>query len=390
MRIPFPAVGITGLGCVSPLGIGRAATERNLRESREGISPVRLFPVEGCQSRTAGQVEDALAGHAIGIVPRSRRWTRAAQMILVAAHEALAARPGFKPDCVVVGTTSGGMTLGEEFYRAAVSKTRLTAAARRILAYPPQQPVHQMLNALRLEAPVRVVSNACASGTNALGLACQMIRSGAARRVLAGGYDALAELVFAGFDCLHASTPGRCRPFDASRDGLVLGEGSAMFCLEQVEAEIAITGYGSSADTHHLTQPHPSGSGPLRAMRGALECAGVAPSEVDYINAHGTGTPLNDASEARAILSLCPGTPVSSTKGLTGHALGAAGAIEAAFCCVSMQGEFLPANINFTRTEDEFPLHIVANQSRPERIRRAVSNSFGFGGANASILLERR
>jgi 3-oxoacyl-[acyl-carrier-protein] synthase II len=390
MRIPFPAVGITGLGCVSPLGIGLAATDESLRQSREGIGPVRLFSVEGCQSQTAGQVSDALTDHARAIAPRARRWTRAAQMLLVATDEALSARPGFVPDCVVVGTTSGGMTLGEEFYRAAVTSTRVASAARRILAYPPQQPVHQVLGVLGLDAPVRVVSNACASGTNALGLACQMIRSGAAKRVLAGGYDALAELVFAGFDCLRASTAGRCRPFDASRDGLVLGEGAAMFCLEQADAEISITGYGSSADTHHLTQPHPSGSGPLRAMRGALECTGASPSEIDYINAHGTGTPLNDASEARAILSLCPETPVSSTKGLTGHALGAAGAIEAAFCYIAMAGEFLPANINFTRTEDEFPLRIVANESRPARLRRVVSNSFGFGGANAAILLERQ
>jgi 3-oxoacyl-[acyl-carrier-protein] synthase II len=389
MRIPFPAVGITGLGCVSPLGLGLAATEQSLRASREGIGPVRLFSVEGCQSRTAGQVEESLTDQAVAIVPRSRRWTRAAQMLLVAAREALEARPGFAPDCVVVGTTSGGMTLGEEFYRAALTNTRMAAAARRMLGYPPPQPVHQVLNALGIPAPVRIVSNACASGTNAIGLACQMIRSGAARRVLAGGYDALAELVFAGFDCLRASTPGRCRPFDADRDGLVLGEGAALFCLEKKDAEVRVTGYGSTADTHHLTQPHPSGSGPLRAMRGALESAGILPGAVDYINAHGTGTPLNDASEARAILAICPDSPVSSTKGLTGHALGAAGAIEAAFCHIALRGEFLPANVNFSRPEDDLPLRIVANESRPARLRHVLSNSFGFGGANATILLSR-
>jgi 3-oxoacyl-[acyl-carrier-protein] synthase II len=389
MRIPFPAVGITGLGCVSPLGIGLPATEKNLRASRAGIRPVRLFPVDGCQSRTAGQVDESLTEQAVAVAPRARRWTRAAQMLLVAAREALDARPGFRPDCVVIGTTSGGMTLGEEFYRAALANTRLTAAARRMLAYPPPQPVHQVLDALGIKAPVRIVSNACASGTNAIGLGCQMIRSGAARRVLAGGYDALAELVFAGFDCLRASTPDRCRPFDAARNGLVLGEGASVFCLEQKDSDVCVSGYGSTADTHHLTQPHPSGSGPLRAMQGALDCAGLAPSDIDYINAHGTGTPLNDASEARALLALCPEAPVSSTKGLTGHALGAAGAIEAAFCAVAMRGNFLPANINFTHTEDEFPLRIVANESRPATPRRVLSNSFGFGGANATILLTR-
>jgi 3-oxoacyl-(acyl-carrier-protein) synthase len=389
MRIPFPPVGITGFGCVSPLGLGRAATEQSLRASRSGIGPVRLFSVEGCQSRTAGQVEEALTEEAVAITPRTRRWTRAAQMVLVAAREALDARPGFVPDAVVVGTTSGGMTLGEEFYRAAVTHTRLAAAARRTFGYPPPQPVYLALRALGIRAPIRIVSNACASGTNAIGLACQMIRSGAARRVLAGGYDAIAELVFAGFDCLRASTPGICRPFDAARDGLVLGEGAALFCLEREDAALRVTGYGSAVDTHHLTQPHPSGTGPLRAMRAALECAGLAPEDVDYINAHGTGTPLNDASEARALLALCPRTPVSSTKGLTGHALGAAGAIEAAFCCLALNGGFLPANVNFSHTEDEFPLQIVANESRPADLRHALSNSFGFGGANATILLSR-
>jgi 3-oxoacyl-[acyl-carrier-protein] synthase II len=390
MPILFPAVEISGFGCVSPLGIGRAATLGNLRRSRDGISPVRLFSVEGCQARTAGQVGPELAKEAAAICRRARRWTRAAQMILVAAREALDANPGFVPDCVVMGTTSGGMTLGEDFYRAAMRGVGATSAARRVLAYPPQQPVLQALRALGHDVPVRVISNACASGSNALGLACQMIRSGAARRVLAGGYDALAELVFAGFDCLRASTPDKCRPFDAARNGLALGEGAALFCLEAGGSGLCVTGYGSAADTHHLTQPHPSGSGPLRAMQRALACANLDPAAVDYINAHGTGTPLNDASEARALLALCPQTPVSSTKGMTGHALGAAGAIEAAFCCLAMQGEFLPANINFARTEEEFPLRVVANESRPGKVRRVLSNSFGFGGANATILLELR
>ena len=160
-----------------------------------------------------------------------------------------------------------------------------------------------------------------------------------------------------------------------------------MFCLEKADSDLSITGYGSSADTHHLTQPHPSGWGPLTAMRRALESAHADPASVEYINAHGTGTPLNDSSEARAILALCPKAPVSSTKSMTGHALGAAGAIEAAFCCLALSEEFLPSNINFIQSE--FPLDIVANQIRSQKIRRVVSNSFGFGGANAAVVLER-
>jgi 3-oxoacyl-[acyl-carrier-protein] synthase II len=387
MRVPFPRIAISGFGCVSPLGIGLPSTIESLRHSRDGIGPVRLFSVEKCVAKTAGQVEENLREVAASILARSKRWTRAAQMILVAMTEALAAKPRFIPDCIVMGTTSGGMSLGEEFYRSLASGLPAWSATRKVRAYAPQEPVMQAMSTFGFSSPVRIVSNACASGTNALGLACQMIRAGTARRVLAGGYDALSQLVFAGFDCLRAMTAEKCRPFDAGRTGLSLGEGAAVFCLEKADCDLSITGYGSSTDTHHLTQPHPSGCGPLSAMRRALESANADPTSVEYINAHGTGTPLNDSSEARAILAICPNAPVSSTKSMTGHALGAAGAIEAAFCCLALRAEFLPSNINFAQSE--FPLDIVANKIRPRKIHRMVSNSFGFGGSNAAVVLER-
>ncbi len=385
-------VAITGFGCVSPLGIGLEETTKNLQASRDSISPVRLFSVEGCQSKTAGQVDLSLAERAASICPKARRWTRAAQMVLLAMEEALMARPDFIPDAVIMGTTSGGMALGEKFYRSLSSNNGTVHAGRAARNYVPHQPVLETMHFKKFNAPVRIVSNACASGTNALGMGCQMIRSGAARRVLVGGYDALVELVFAGFDCLRASTAEKCRPFDSERTGLALGEGAAVFCLEKSGADspFVISGYGAATDTHHLTQPHPSGSGPFRTMRRAMEMAGITAAQIDYINAHGTGTPLNDSSEARAIAECCPNVPVSSTKGMTGHALGAAGAIEAAYCLLGMRDGFLPANINFRKTEEEFSLDIVANHIRPASPRRVLSNSFGFGGSNATVLLERR
>ncbi len=387
-RIPFVPVKIAGFGCVSPLGIGLEQTADGLRQARDGISHVRLFPVSRCRAQTAGQVGEGLAGHARSISPRARRWTRPAQMMLASMEEALRLRPDFVPDCVVIGTTSGGMTLGEAFFRAVAAGSPAWAATRQVRNYVPHEPVLQAMSVFGFHSPVRIISNACASGTNALGLAAQMIRCGAARRVLAGGYDALAELVFAGFDCLRASTSEKCRPFDAARSGLALGEGSAVFLLERGSEGLCISGYGSAVDTHHLTQPHPSGIGPREAMRRALEAADADPASIDYVNAHGTGTPLNDASEARAILGICPQAPVSSTKGMTGHALGAAGAIEAAFCSLALRDGFLPANINFNSAE--FPLNIIANTPRPARPRRVISNSFGFGGSNASVVLELR
>jgi 3-oxoacyl-[acyl-carrier-protein] synthase II len=208
---------------------------------------------------------------------------------------------------------------------------------------------------------------------------------------MALGFDALAELVFAGFDSLRAATTEKCRPFDSARTGLALGEGAACFLIEAPDdvprsaVRASVAGWGFANDNHHLTQPEPSGTGPRLSMERALADAGWA--GVDYINAHGTGTPFNDSSEAAAIRSVCPSAPVSSTKGMTGHALGAAGAIEAAFCILAMEGGFLPPNINLRETDSG--LDIVANASRPASLGRVLSNSFGFGGSNATVLLEK-
>jgi 3-oxoacyl-[acyl-carrier-protein] synthase II len=198
---------------------------------------------------------------------------------------------------------------------------------------------------------------------------------------------------------LQASTPEKIRPFDKNRTGLVLGEGAAIFALEEWESARSrgatilaeVTGYGISTDNHHLTQPHPSGIGPRQAMERALASAGRGPDEVDYVNAHGTATTFNDATEGTAIAELFAARqpPVSSTKSMMGHALGGAGAIEAAFSILALQHQFLPPNINHTETDPAWALNIVANESRTARINCVLSNSFGFGGTNASVVLER-
>ena len=384
---------ITGLGCVSPLGCDAPATRDALKAGRDGISAVRLFPVGTFLSRTAGQVPAELEGITEGLHSASRDWPRAAKLVFLAMHEALASRPGFVPDVVVAGTTSGGMDFGESFFRGRATGMPHRMARRWVRGYVPQQPVLEAMDVLGFDAPVRVVSNACASGTNALCLAAGLVRSGRAKRVLALGFDALAELVFAGFDCLRASTVEKCRPFDSARTGLALGEGAAGFLIEVMDdvpraaVRAAVAGWGFANDNHHLTQPEPSGSGPRLSMERALSDAGWAAEDVGYINAHGTGTPFNDSSEAAAIRAVCPSAPVSSTKGMTGHALGAAGAIEAAFCVLAMEEGFLPPNINLRETDSG--LDIVANTARPAKLDRVLSNSFGFGGSNATVLLEK-
>lgn len=378
---------ISGFGCACSLGFQVREVAQSLRSGSAHVVPVDLFSVDGCQAQTAAQFPDSPAELAAWIHPAAKRWSRAAQSVLVVLAEALQNHTNFQPDVVIVGTTSGGMDLGETFYRRAIAGGNLESASRRVRSYLPQTPVLDALRVFGIRAPVRVISNACASGTNALGMAWHLVRSGQANRVIAGGYDTLAQLVYAGFDCLKASTPELCRPFDAGRSGLVLGEGAAFFLIER-EGPIKIAGYGSATDTHHLTQPHPSGSGPATAMRRALEAANCEPDAVDYINAHGTGTPQNDACEAAAIQSVCPEAAVSSTKAMTGHTLGAAGAIEAAFCAISIQQQFLPPTLNFRSPDLGVSLDFVVNASRETKSRKVLSNSFGFGGANASILFE--
>ncbi|MDB6152991.1 MAG: Beta-ketoacyl synthase [Chthoniobacteraceae bacterium] len=318
--------------------------------------------------------------------------------MIAAARELREADPGFEPELTVIGTTSGGMSFGEAYYRSLIGKSRPSTRARWLANYLPQKPLLDAQQACGFFSPGQIIANACASGTNSIGHAFSLIRAGKQRRVLCGGYDAISELVFVGFDSLQASTAEKIRPFDKNRTGLVLGEGAALLALEEWESARQrgagilgeVTGYGISTDNHHLTQPHPSGIGPLQAMQRALDSAGRKPAEVDYINAHGTATAFNDSTEGTAIAQLFGdrAVPVSSTKSMMGHSLGAAGSIEAVFSLLALRHQFLPPNINYTEADPQWAIDIVANESRPARVKCVLSNSFGFGGTNASILLE--
>src|SRR5437867_8949121 len=388
-------VAVVAEGVISPLGFGLTETLDSLRKSRDCVSPVKRFSVAQCRCKTAGQVSDdrLLAGR--GEAPRSRRLHRASHMMIQALKEVLAQEPRFEPELTVIGTTSGGMSYGEHYYRSLRQAGDLRRAPTWIANYPPQKPVIDAQETFGISAPCQVIANACASGTNAIGHAFECVRSGRYQRVLAGGYDAISELVFTGFDSLQASTPEKCRPFDRHRTGMVLGEGAAILGLENLGSAqqrgapvlAEIIGYGISTDNFHITQPDPSGIGPRQAMERAVQSAHVAENEIDYINAHGTATLFNDAAEGKAISSLFNGVPVSSTKGMMGHSLGAAGAIEAVVCLLALQHQFLPPNINFRAADDDLDLNIVANETRPAVLRTVLSNSFGFGGTNASILM---
>src|SRR6266480_3143527 len=391
-------VAVVAAGVVSPLGFRLTETLDSLRNSRNCISSVTRFSVGQCRCKTAGQVSDDRLLATQAEAPRSRRLHRASHMMIQALAEVVAQEPHFEPELTVIGTTSGGMSYGEHYYRSLRQSGNLRHAPTWIANYPAQKPViDAQAEVLGFSVPCEIIANACASGTNAIGHAFECVRSGKYQRVLTGGYDALSELVFVGFDSLQASTPEKCRPFDRDRSGIVLGEGAAVLALENLETARArdacilaeIIGYGISTDNHHLTQPDPSGSGPRRAMEQALHRANRSVEAVDYINAHGTATTFNDAAEGKAITELFEGVPISSTKSMIGHSLGAAGAIEAVVCLLALQDQLLPPNINFRNPDQDLNLNIVANESRKAKIDIVLSNSFGFGGTNASVLIQK-
>src|SRR6516164_542101 len=396
VKKPQARVAVVAAGVVSPLGLGLSETLAALKTNKDCVSPVTAFEVTQCRCKTAGQVSDHHLNEQLD-GRKDRRLHRASRMMVAALGELRTQEREFKPELTIIGTTSGGMSFGQDYYRALHRHCGLRRSPQWIANYPPQKPVVDAQEAFGISAPCQIISNACASGTNAIAHAFECVRSGNYQRVLTGGYDALSELVFVGFDSLQDSTPEKCRPFDRDRSGMVLGEGAAVLALENLESASArgarimaeIIGYGISTDNYHLTQPEPSGIGPRQAMQRALESAQISAAEVDYVNAHGTATAFNDAAEGKAISALFNGVPVSSTKSMMGHSLGGAGAIEAVVCLLALLHLFFPANINFIAPDDGVDLNIVADEARPAVLNVALSNSFGFGGTNASMLMRR-
>jgi 3-oxoacyl-[acyl-carrier-protein] synthase II len=328
---------------------------------------------------------------------------RAAKLLLHAAHEAWE-QSGWLPSedlPLVLGTTGGGMSLGEELYRQAMQPpySRRGQAAR-VVHYQPQRQAMDLAQAFGFSGPVTIIANACASGANAIGHAWELLRWGRAERVLAGGYEGLSQLIFSGFDSLQALSPTECRPFDAQRDGLALGEGAAVLAIETLDsanrrqANILgeIVGYGATTDAHHLTQPHPQGDAAFAAMTAACESTRVLPEQIGYVNAHGTGTPLNDGAEAAALNrwagARAKTLPVSSTKSSIGHLLGAAGAVETVICLMALSERWLPPTSTLEKPDPACAFSVLRHPM-DAKIEYALTNSFGFGGANASLILRR-
>ncbi len=395
-------IAITGMGSINALGVGVERFAEGLRAGRCGIGPLSLFPVTGFRSTCAAEVHALVAPG--WLPPRlARRASRSALLALIAAGEAwrmagLGAEAGAGVG-VVLGSTTGGMATGEEAYRRFLQGEGSQLRLSGWLETPVSVPVDDVANAFACTGPRLTVSTACSSGANALGIASDWIRSGRATVVLCGGTDSLCRMTYSGFNALQALDRGPCRPFDKRRAGLTLGEGAAAFVFEDWERAQArgarivgeFVGYGVSADAHHLTQPRPDGAGAVLAIRRALAESAMDVEAIDYINAHGTGTPLNDVVETRAIKAVF-GTrahriPVSSTKSMVGHCLGAAGAIEALVCVLAIRDGVVPPTATLDEPDPECDLDYVPKASRPAVVHTAVSNSYGFGGNNTSVII---
>lgn len=399
---------ITGAGIITSMGTGWAENAAGFREGRPALRPITIFDASRQRVQRAGEVifDRPLPG--TGLTARQMaRLDRATRLLLHAGTEALAqsgwsaddAAGGIIPLCL--GTSAGAMAVGEQYYRSKTEQAeRRRGLAEKVILYQPHTQARLLLEALGLNGPVTILANACASGANAIGHAFRLIKTGRAARVIAGGYDALAEMVFAGFDSLQALTTTTPRPFDAHRDGLALGEGAGIVTLERLEDAVArgadiiaeITGYGAATDLHHLTQPHPQGDAALLSMKRACIEAKVAPSQVQYINSHGTGTPLNDVAEAMAIRRWAgagvAGVMVSSTKASIGHLLGGAGAVEAIICLLALRGGFVPPTTTIQTLDPACTFDLV-REPRDAELDCVLTNSFGFGGANATLVMRR-
>lgn len=392
---------ITGLGSLNGLGEGVGRFAAALRAGRSAIRPLTLFDTTGFRSRLAAEVENLSAPPWL---PRSsRRHVSRSDLIgLIAAYEALQqaglpavalARAG-----IVLGGTTGGMLESEDCVRAVVQETPPWRLAT-LLSTPVPTTTHHIAQQFGCGGPRLSVATACSSGANALGIAGDWIRSGRCDVVLCGGVDSLCKMTYSGFGALQALDPHPCRPFDRRRAGLTLGEGAGMLVVESDRHAAArgatvlaeLLGYGVSADAHHITQPRADGAGAELALRRALADSGVAPEEVDYVNAHGTATPLNDKMETQVLKTVLGAhayrIPVSSTKSMIGHCLGAAGAMEAVACIIALREGFVPPTVGLEEADPECDLDYVAGPARDLPIRTVVSSSYGFGGNNTSVVL---
>ena len=404
---------ITGVGLVTPLGIGVDETWSGLREGRSGIGEITRFDTTEFTTKIAGQVDDF---NAEDFLPKkdAKRTERfiafavaGARMALESSRLTIDEKTGPRVG-VITGCGLGGLEMLETTAHTVRQKGPKRCSPFFIPRLIGNMAPGMISIHLGAKGPNISVATACAAGAHAVGDACNTIRRGQADAMITGGVESvITPTCVAGFNAMKALStrnedPQKAsRPFDRDRDGFVVGEGSGILILEELNhalergapilAEMA--GYGQSGDGYHMTSPSPDGDGMIRCMQAAMDDAGITSDAIDYINAHGTSTPLNDLYETRAIKKVMGAAAgkvaISSTKSMTGHLLGGAGGIEAAFTVLALQNGIIPPTINLENPDDECDLDYVPNKARKADITYAMSNSFGFGGTNASLVVKR-
>ncbi|MFL5575907.1 MAG: beta-ketoacyl-ACP synthase II [Gemmatimonadaceae bacterium] len=404
---------ITGIGAVTPIGLTRAGLWAGLRRQRSAVGSLTRFDPSPFRSHNAAEVNDFVPGDHME-ARRARRLDRFGQLSVATARMALEdagldlAREDRERIGAMMGTALGGVGYAEEQLGVFLTQGLKAVDATLALAVFGGASSCNIAIEFGVQGPNSTNAMSCASGTIAIGEAFRQIRDGYADVMIAGGAEApLAPLCFGAFAIIRAMSTrnddpaASSRPFDRDRDGFVMGEGSAVLILEEYERAKArgapvyaeVAGYGTTNDAHHMTAPLPDGAQAARSMRIALGDAHVAPGEVGYVNAHGSSTPLNDPTETLAIKRVfgdrAYAVPVSSTKGYYGHALGASGAIEAAISALSITHEWLPPTVNLERPDDACDLDYIPASGRDARVEHVLSNSFGFGGINAALVLRR-
>ncbi|MBI2854303.1 MAG: beta-ketoacyl-ACP synthase II [Chloroflexi bacterium] len=404
---------ITGMGVVCPLGQTLHDMWQALLDGKSGVAPITLFDPGQLETKIASEVKnwDPLA-----YMDRkeARRMDRFAQFAvsasLLAARDASLNISNGRADQVgvIIGNCIGGLTTLTDQFRVLTERGPSRISPFLAPMMTSDAGAGQVSIMLGAKGPNFCASSACSSGSDAVGEASEIVRRGDAVAMVAGGAEAaIAAIAFAAFNSAGAlstrnDAPQQAsRPFDAARDGFIIGEGGAALILEEMEHALSrgariyaeVAGYGASADAHHITQPSSDGEGAIRAMQRALNSAQMKPSDIDYINAHGTSTPINDKAETVAIKSLfgeyAYKVQISSTKSVMGHLLGAAGAIESIVCAMTITHGVIPPTINLTNPDPECDLDYVPNKPREAIVNAALSNSFGFGGHNSALVLRR-
>jgi len=399
---------ITGVGAVSPLGLDASSTWAALAAGRSGVKKISRFDASGFPVRIAAEV-DGFDPEGVFGRRRAKHLDRVSQLALVAAAEAVSAAgldtsAGAERIGTVWGTGIGGIGALEEGMEVLNQRGPEWVSPYTLPMMIPNMVTGHVAMEWGLRGYSSCTVTACSASAQAVGESLDLIRAGRVDAVVCGGAEAgITRVGVAGFAAMKALSTrnddpeGASRPFDAGRDGFVMGEGAAALVLEERDRALArgapilaeLLGYGATSDAFHMTQPHPEGEGAVRAMRAALADAGLEPGDVGYINAHGTSTPPNDRIETYALKQVFTDKvpPVSSTKSMTGHTLGAAGALEAVVCVLALNAATLPPTINQETPDPDCDLDYVANASRPSDFGVALTNSFGFGGHNASLVI---